>query len=139
MQRVLTIQNSCAWSPKTARGVKMKRKAAFADGFLSQASRVMLSGRAGIGATIATLLVVGGVVFSGALYLYQVNSLATKGFELREVEKKIQQFEQEGNRLKIQEVELKSMYNIEKSAGDMNLVKTGAVSYVDMAGPVAMK
>ncbi len=79
------------------------------------------------------------VVFSGAFYLYQVNNIAIKGYEIGEFENKIQQLQKDGQKLEIKEVELKSMYNIEKSLPDLNLVSSSAISYIETNGPVAMK
>jgi len=84
-------------------------------------------------------IMVGCVIFAGALYLYQVNNIAIKGYEIREVENKIQDLEKENQKLKIKEVESKSMYNIEKATEDLNLVNSTNVSYVEMKGPMAMK
>lgn len=75
----------------------------------------------------------------GGVYIYEINTLATKGYEIREMENKIEQLAQEGRQLKIRETELKSMYVIEKSTKDLNLVSSSNVSYVELDGPVAMK
>jgi hypothetical protein len=142
MQRILNIQNSCAWPRKNALGMNMQRKAVFADSFSVRQERKrkeVLSGKAGIGATAFVFCLTAGLAISGILYLYQVNTIATKGFEVKEIEQQIKEAEKESNRLKIREVELKSMYNIEKATENMNLIKATSVSYVEMAGPVAMK
>lgn len=75
----------------------------------------------------------------GAFYLYQVNTIATKGYEIKEVESRIQELQKENQKLEIREVELKSMYNIEKSMDNLNLVSSPNVSYIELDGPVAMK
>lgn len=80
-----------------------------------------------------------GLFIAGSVYLYQVNSIVTKGYEIREKETRIQDLKKEGQQLKIKEVELKSMYNIEKSMNDLNLVTTPSVSYVEENEPMAMK
>lgn len=79
------------------------------------------------------------VVFSGIVYLYQVNDLAAKGFELREVQKNLASLQEENKKGRIQEVELMSMYNIEKSTQDLNLVNSSNVSYIELNGPMAMR
>jgi hypothetical protein len=76
---------------------------------------------------------------AGSVYLYQVNSIVTKGYEIREYETKIQELKKESQQLKIKEVELKSMYNIEKSMDGLNLVPSESVSYVEENEPMAMK
>lgn len=79
------------------------------------------------------------IILAGAFYLYQVNDLATKGFEVRDLEKQIQELEKDGKQMQIREVELRSMYNIEKSTQDLNLVNPSNITYLEINGPVAMK
>lgn len=79
------------------------------------------------------------IVIMGSFYLYQVNDLATKGFDIRDLEKQIQDLEKDGKQMQIKEVELRSMYNIEKSTGELNLVNPSNVTYLEVNGPVAMK
>lgn len=76
---------------------------------------------------------------SGTIYLYQVNDLATKGYEIKDIENRIQILEKEGKKMKIKEVELRSMYNIEKSTQELNLVNPANVTYIEMDSSVAMK
>lgn len=89
--------------------------------------------KTGMSFLIASLVIV------GAAYLYQVNGIATKGYEIREKETRIQDLKKESQQLKIKEVELKSMYNIEKSMDGLNLVTSPEVSYLEENGPMAMK
>ena len=75
----------------------------------------------------------------GSFYLYQVNDLATKGYEIRDIENEIKKLKADNEKNKIQEVELKSMHNIEKVAQDLNLVSSKGSTYINLKGPVAMK
>jgi len=95
------------------------------------------AGRASLSVGVLFLMVV--IIFLGGIYLYQVNKVATQGFEMKEAESKIQDLENTSKKLKIKEVELKSMYNIEKSMENLNLVNSDNVSYIEMDGSVAMK
>lgn len=79
------------------------------------------------------------IIILGSFYLYQVNDLATKGFDIRDLENRIQGLEKDGKQMQIREVELRSMYNIEKSTGELNLVNPFNVTYLEIDGPVAMK
>ncbi|MDQ1283673.1 MAG: hypothetical protein QG620_21 [Patescibacteria group bacterium] len=79
------------------------------------------------------------VVASGIFYLYQVNDLATKGYEIKESEIRIQNLERENKKMQIREVELRSMYNIENAAMDLDLVSSSKTDYLEADGPVAMK
>jgi hypothetical protein len=93
----------------------------------------------GIFLPVFTAVLVIMIFACGAFYLYQVNDLATKGYEIRDVENKIQLLEKESKKMKIKEVELRSMYNIEKSTQELNLVSPQSVTYVEMDSSVAMK
>lgn len=75
----------------------------------------------------------------GAFYLYQVNSIATKGYEIRDLESQIHDLQKESKKMEIREVELRSMDNIEKASQNLNLVNSDQVTYVEINGPVAMK
>ena len=78
------------------------------------------------------------VISAGAFYLYQVNDLATKGYEIKEIENRINELQKESKKMKIKEVELRSMYNIEKATENLDLVNASNVSYLEMNSPVAM-
>lgn len=84
-------------------------------------------------------VMVGCLIFAGASYLYQVNNISIKGYEVKAIESRIQELEKENQKLKIREVESRSMYNIEKNTENLNLVKSANVTYVEMKGPMAMK
>ncbi len=79
------------------------------------------------------------IIIAGSFYLYQVNDLATKGFEVRDLEKQIQNLQKNGKQMQIREVELRSMYNIEKSTQELDLVSPSNITYLEINGPVAMK
>ncbi|HPN96570.1 MAG TPA: hypothetical protein PLK35_02275 [Candidatus Moranbacteria bacterium] len=98
-----------------------------------------VKGSAKLGLVSACFMLVASVIASGAFYLYQVNDLATQGYEMREIENQIQGLEKESKKMRIREVELRSMYNIEKATENLDLVNAVNVSYVEMESPVAMK
>ena len=75
----------------------------------------------------------------GFFYLYQVNDLATKGYEIGKMEREISELSEINKKNRIKEVELKSMYNIEKTAEDFDLVSVKGITYLNLNGPVAMK
>lgn len=85
--------------------------------------------------TVFTFLL---TIFLGVLYLYQVNSIAASGYEIKKIENNIRELNKDGQNLKIKEMELRSMYNIEKSTEDLNLVNLSGITYVEIEGPVAM-
>lgn len=79
------------------------------------------------------------VIFLGCNYLYQINNLATKGYEIREMENQIVELKKINEKNRIREVELRSMYNIEKEIPNLNLVASKNSVYLDVNGSVAMK
>ncbi|MBU2028879.1 hypothetical protein KJ761_03240 [Patescibacteria group bacterium] len=101
--------------------------------------RLVASGSTKISLVAWSFILAVAVVFSGAFYLFQVNSIATQGFEIKKIENTIQDAERENKKLKIKEIELKSMQNIEKATQEFNLVSPEDISYVEIDGPVAMK
>ena len=78
------------------------------------------------------------VIFAG-IYLYFINNSATKGYQMRQIEKEISDLQKENEQLKIREAELKSLYQIEASSKELNMAETVQVGYIDEKSPVAMK
>lgn len=87
----------------------------------------------------AGFLLVITTVLCGTLYLYQVNDLTNKGYEIKDIENKIVSLKEANEKKKIAEVELRSMYSIEKVIEELDLVKTEGVTYLELDGPFAMK
>jgi hypothetical protein len=79
------------------------------------------------------------IICATAFYLFQVNNIAIKSYEVRDAENKVQNLEKESQKLKIRETGSKSMYTIEKATENLNLINSANVSYVEMKGPMAMK
>jgi cell division protein FtsL len=48
----------------------------------------------------------------GVFYIFEVNSLATKGYEIKKLETQVDELTKQNDNLKIQAAEQKSMYNI---------------------------
>jgi cell division protein FtsL len=87
----------------------------------------------------STVLIVALLFVSAAVYLYSINSSASKGYQMRQVEKDINNLKKENENLKIKEAELKSLYHIEESSKNLNMGDLKNVSYIEETGPVAMK
>lgn len=75
----------------------------------------------------------------GVFYIYEVNSLATKGYEIKSLEQKLEGLKKTNEQLNIKAAELKSMYNIEQTTKDLDMVAPNDVSYLNLPGNVAMK
>ena len=76
---------------------------------------------------------------AGVFYIFEVNNSATKGYEIRGLETKLNELRKENETLRIQAAELKSMYKIEEKTKDLNMVAPKDVSYLNLPGDVAMK
>lgn len=92
-----------------------------------------------IGLAGAGFLIIFFLIFSSAFYLFQVNDLAVKGYDIRDLENRISELDKENKQMQIHEMELRSMYVIEKSAQDFNLVSPVNVSYVEINNTVAIR
>lgn len=93
----------------------------------------ILPGFASPWVVVALLLVIAG------FYIYCINSSATKGYQMRQVETEITDLEKENEQLRIKEAELKSLYRIEESSKSLNMAEPAEISYIEEKGPVAMK
>jgi len=91
------------------------------------------------GFTAACFLLCTVIIMAGAFYLYQVNDLATKGYEIRDVQNQIADLSQKNKDMQIKEVELESMYNIEKATNNLDLINAQNVSYMEMDSSMAMR
>lgn len=128
------------FSPREKNGAKITRSKILSMEKGKEKSIVQsFSGASEIGSLFASVSVIVLVLLFGAFYLWEVNDLATKGFEIRDLEKQIQELAKNNKRMQIREVELKSMYNIEKSSRDLNLVSPQNITYLEINGPVAMR
>ncbi len=71
-------------------------------------------------------------------YLFEVNALAIKGFEIQEVEKQIVALEKEHNDLKVTVAQMQSLNDLEGISRNLNLVKINQAEYLpSMQGVVA--
>ncbi|MGW8184792.1 MAG: hypothetical protein ACWGHO_01615 [Candidatus Moraniibacteriota bacterium] len=64
-------------------------------------------------------------------YLGIINTTAVKGYEVRNVEERIEALRKENKQLQIEEAELNSFYNIKDNIGNLNMVETEDVVYID--------
>ncbi|MFA5777387.1 MAG: hypothetical protein WC906_03035 [Parcubacteria group bacterium] len=87
----------------------------------------------------STFLIVALLAISAGAYLYSINSSASKGYQMRQVEKEMQSLKKDNENFKIKEAELKSLYHIEESSKNLNMEGLKNISYIQETGPVAMK
>jgi len=66
----------------------------------------------------------------GAAYIWQVNSVATRGYYLKELERKVEILEERNARLEVEATQLKSLTRVETLGREMGLVKIDIVNYL---------
>jgi hypothetical protein len=84
------------------------------------------------------IVVLACAVFSGLLYIYSVNQTAVKGIEIRKIENEIAKQKEDNEALKIKEAELKSLYNIEGSSKNLDMVDLQDAKYLEENSSVAI-
>jgi cell division protein FtsL len=71
----------------------------------------------------------------GCLYLAEVNKATTKGYRMRDLEKRIQGVEETNRKLEFQATELQSLNSVGERVKTLGMVPTEKVKYVKAPGP----
>jgi hypothetical protein len=79
------------------------------------------------------------IIAMSAGYLFGVNSISIKGFELSETNKKTNDLAAENKELELKIMQLESYNNINEKVKSLGLVKVDKVDYVTASIGVAMK
>lgn len=87
----------------------------------------------------AAVVLGGFAMMFGAGYLIQINSVASKGYEIRKLENAISDLKEEGGRLELKVASEQSVQAVERKVKDMGLVPSPKVEYVVDAAPVVAK
>lgn len=66
----------------------------------------------------------------GLMYLVQSNGISTTGYEIRELQTKIDSLKEDNDALRLTAAELKSLKNLEESKNDLDMVSSTQVNYV---------
>lgn len=90
-----------------------------------------------ISVKLLNLFILSLVVVTGMSYLIQANSIATKGYAIKDLQTKIDQLKQDGNNLQLQISELQSMDNIKNRISQLDMVSAGQAEYLAPT-PVAL-
>jgi cell division protein FtsL len=70
------------------------------------------------------------IVVFGFLYLFQINSLGTRGYEIRQLEQKIQVLQEDNKKLQITSSGLSSITRIQEQAENLRMVPANNVIYI---------
>jgi len=120
-KRTLVVRRGsyCDWRPKIKRETNTKKEEVV--GFMNPVFVVIMS-----------------VVMAGVFYLYAINGGASKGVEMRIVEKEITDLKNANEQLRIKEAELKSLYRVEEASKNLNMTILQNIDYVEDNGHVAL-
>ncbi|HLD28314.1 MAG TPA: hypothetical protein VJB67_01745 [Patescibacteria group bacterium] len=81
----------------------------------------------------SVLLVIVTVVF-GLSYLMQTNFVATKGYQIKDLEQRVEELKNNSDQLNLQYIELQSMASITKNVKNMDLIATNDVEIITPLG-----
>ena len=73
------------------------------------------------------IIILAGSVF---LYLLQINSLATKGFQIQELESKVAKYDEENKKLSLDAVRLRSMAELSEKVQNLDMVPITDFAYI---------
>lgn len=79
------------------------------------------------------------VLVFGVGYLIQINTLATKGYSIRSLEKEIVQKQKENDKLQAQIIGAQSLSALQNRIDTLQLVESHNVQYIEPARPVAAR
>ncbi len=73
------------------------------------------------------IFLVTGAAVSGFFYLIQTNRTAMTGYQIKDLQQKVSELNEQNKKLNKQYIELQSMANIMENANSLNLVSGGQV------------
>lgn len=79
---------------------------------------------------ILNLSLLAAILVFGLFYLFEINSLGTKGYEIKELGQQLQQLEQDQKNLQIQASDRQSINLIQQQAQQLNFVPATSVTYL---------
>lgn len=76
------------------------------------------------------LAIVSSIFILGLVYLFVINGLGTKGYQIRKLEEQVRTLENDQKNLQLQASDLQSINRIETEAKMLNFVPAGDVTYL---------
>lgn len=73
------------------------------------------------------------------VYLVEINYITTRGFHLKEIEKKINDVKEENEKLSLQVIQIKSMANLSEKIAELDMVPAEKIIYYNSAGQAVAK
>lgn len=68
------------------------------------------------------------------IYLWQVNSMATKGYKIKDLEGRMSDLKDQNKKLELQVAELRSTARISEKLKELNLVEVAKIEYLTSSG-----
>lgn len=84
-------------------------------------------------------LLIGGIIACAGVYIYQVNAAASKSFELRQLEKKVERLQDSVSSLDYKITELRSIHSLETRIEGLGYVPATNVRYLEVSSVTARK
>ena len=84
-------------------------------------------------------LIIAVTIFSGVMYLIQTNITATKGYQIKDLQMKIDNLQEDYKKLNLSYIQMQSMANIVGKVSKTDLVPVTNVEVINAEGSVAMK
>lgn len=79
---------------------------------------------------VLNLSILAAIIFFGFLYLFEVNALGTKGYQIRSMEQQIRQVQEDQKNLQLKVSDLQSITRIQQQAQSLNFVPTSNITYL---------
>ncbi|HAT03855.1 MAG TPA: hypothetical protein DCS29_03740 [Candidatus Magasanikbacteria bacterium] len=79
------------------------------------------------------------IVVFGFMYVWQTNTVSTKGYLISDLEQKIQELEQETRGLEVNIAKHRSMQNLQSRLSETNFIVAANVDYMTLSGNVVAK
>ncbi len=102
--------------------------------------RSVIGGEKYFSRSVFVVILVGLICCAGVMYVFQVNQLATMGYEMKQREGSINDLTKNNKQLELEVAQLKSIYNLEDHKDSLKMKKPQDVSVleVEFEKPVAM-
>ncbi|MBU1126689.1 MAG: hypothetical protein ABH826_01425 [Patescibacteria group bacterium] len=84
------------------------------------------------------VLLFAATIIIGALYIWQVNISATRGFAMRDLDQEIESLETDNDRLQMEVTRLQSIDSVTTRVQMLGLVEIDAIDYVNTLSSVAI-
>jgi cell division protein FtsL len=83
-----------------------------------------------VSAKFLNLTILAAIIFFGLLYLFEINTLGTKGYQIRSLQEQIRVVQEDQKNLQMQASALQSIDRIQQQAQALNFVPATNVTYL---------